>query len=216
MYTVKHNLVEDLFALFCAALFVSFGIYLFDSQSLMVGGVAGLALLAKHATGLGFSELFFIINLPFYWLAWSQIGPRFTINTFVSVATVAVLTEVLPNMVNISMVDPLFSAVFGGVLVGVGMLMLFRHNASLGGVGIMGFYLQQKFGIRAGVFQLCIDITIMLAALAYISWELVLISILAAVCLNMVISLNHKTQPKPEVEVPIIESELEEECLMQS
>jgi uncharacterized membrane-anchored protein YitT (DUF2179 family) len=71
---------------------------------------------------------------------------------------------------------------------------MFRHSSSLGGVGIMAFYLQQRFNIRAGTFQLTVDSCILLSALFFIEWPLVLISILAAFCLNMVISLNHRPE----------------------
>lgn len=104
------------------------------------------------------------------------------------------MTEQIPAFVDISHVNPFFAAVFGGILIGVGMLMMFRHSSSLGGVGIMAFYLQQRFNFRAGTFQLTVDSCILLSALFFISWPLVLISILAAFCLNMVISLNHRPE----------------------
>ena len=194
MQKTKHSFIEDVFALISAGLFVAFGVYLFQSQDLMVGGAAGLALLGTYGFDMDFGLLFFLINLPFYTLAWTQISKRFTINTFISVTTVSVLTEQIPAFVDISHVNPFFAAVFGGILIGVGMLMMFRHSSSLGGVGIMAFYLQQRFNIRAGTFQLTVDSCILLSALYFISWPLVLISILAAFCLNMVISLNHRPE----------------------
>ena len=194
MQKTKHSVIEDVFALISAGLFVAFGVYLFQSQDLMVGGAAGLALLGTYAVDMDFGLLFFLINLPFYTLAWTQISKRFTINTFISVTTVSVLTEQIPAFVDISHVNPFFAAVFGGILIGVGMLMMFRHSSSLGGVGIMAFYLQQRFNIRAGTFQLTVDSCILLSAMFFIAWPLVLISILAAFCLNMVISLNHRPE----------------------
>ncbi len=112
------------------------------------------------------------------------------------------LTEQIPAFVDISHVNPFFAAVFGGILIGVGMLMMFRHSSSLGGIGIMAFFLQQRFNIRAGFFQLSVDSVILLCALQFIEWHLVLISILAALCLNMVISLNHR----PERYAPVSKS----------
>ena len=202
MQKPNHSVIEDVFALVSAGLFVSFGVFLFQSQDLMVGGAAGLALLGTYAVDVDFGVLFFLINIPFYALAWTQISKRFTINTFISVTTVSVLTEQIPAFVDISHVNPFFAAVFGGILIGVGMLMMFRHSSSLGGIGIMAFFLQQRFNIRAGFFQLSVDSVILLCALQFIEWHLVLISILAALCLNMVISLNHR----PERYVPVSKS----------
>lgn len=194
MQRPNHSVIEDVFALVSAGLFVAFGVFLFQSQDLMVGGAAGLALLGTYVIDIDFGVLFFLINIPFYALAWTQISKRFTINTFISVTTVSVLTEQIPAFVDISHVNPIFAAVFGGILIGVGMLMMFRHSSSLGGIGIMAFFLQQRFNIRAGFFQLTVDSMILLCALQFIEWHLVLISILAAFCLNMVISLNHRPE----------------------
>lgn len=194
MPIAKHSVLEDMFALVCAGLFVAFGVHLFQSQDLMVGGAAGLALLGTHAFPVNFGTIFFVINLPFYALAWTQISKRFTFNTFISVTTVSVLTEQVHKVVDISHIDPFFAAVFGGILIGMGMLIMFRHSSSLGGVGILAFFLQGRYNIRAGYFQLTVDSVILLSALWFIAPELVMISILAALCLNMVISLNHRPE----------------------
>ncbi|MCP4865890.1 MAG: YitT family protein [Pseudomonadota bacterium] len=194
MKNASHSVFEDVFALLCAGLFVAFGIFLFQSQELMVGGAAGLALLATYVTPLEFGLLFFLINLPFYYLAWRHISKRFMINTFISVTTVSLFSEWVPHFVDISRVDPFFAAVFGGILIGVGMLIMFRHSSSLGGLGILAYYLQSRFDIRAGSFQLIADTCILSLSFVFIDAHLVLISILAAFCLNMVISLNHRPE----------------------
>ncbi|MDC8832204.1 YitT family protein [Alteromonas gilva] len=194
MNNTSHRVYEDVFALLCAGLFIAFGIFLFQSQELMVGGAAGLALLTTYIAPLDFGLLFFLINLPFYYLAWRHISKRFMINTFISVTTVSLFSEWVPHFVDISRIDPIFAAVFGGILIGVGMLIMFRHSSSLGGLGILAFYLQSRFNIRAGTFQLAVDTCILSLSFLYIDAELVLISILAAFCLNMVISLNHRPE----------------------
>ncbi|MFS1701966.1 YitT family protein [Alteromonas sp. AMM-1] len=194
MKNASHSVFEDVFALLCAGLFVAFGIFLFQSQELMVGGAAGLALLGTYAFPVEFGVLFFLVNLPFYYLAWHQISKRFMINTFISVTTVSLFSEWVPRFVNLSMIDPFFAAIFGGILIGVGMLIMFRHSSSLGGLGILAFYLQSRFNIRAGTFQLCADSVILSVSFLFIDTHLVLISILAAFCLNMVISLNHRPE----------------------
>lgn len=207
MKNASHSVYEDVFALLCAGLFVAFGIFLFQSQELMVGGAAGLALLGTYVTALDFGMLFFIINLPFYYLAWRHISKRFMINTFISVTTVSLFSDWVPHFVDISRIDPFFAAIFGGILIGVGMLIMFRHSSSLGGLGILAYYVQQRFNIRAGTFQLSVDTCILSISFIYIEAHLVLISILAAFCLNMVISLNHRperytlpTVKKPEAD----------------
>ena len=112
MHNTTHSVIEDIFALVSAGLFVAFGVFLFQSQDLMVGGAAGLALLGTYAVDMDFGLLFFLINLPFYTLAWTQISKRFTFNTFISVTTVSILTEQIPAFVDISHINPFFAAIF--------------------------------------------------------------------------------------------------------
>jgi len=86
----------------------------------------------------------------------------------------------------------LVAAVVGGFLMGMGMLILFRHRSSLGGVGILALFLQKRYGIRAGTFQMGVDFSILMCSVFIVNWEQLLISILGAGALNMVITLNHK------------------------
>ncbi|MEH6823609.1 MAG: YitT family protein [Motiliproteus sp.] len=190
--TPSHSHFEDLFALVSGTLFVTLGVYLFTQQGLLTGGTAGLALLLTHLTGLSFGKVFFIINLPFYWLAWKQMGWRFCLNTFISVFTVSLMVDNAHRVIEVSRIDPLVAAIIGGFLMGMGMLILFRHRSSLGGVGILALFLQTRYGIRAGKFQMGVDCLILICSFLVVSWELLLFSVTGAAALNMVITLNHK------------------------
>jgi uncharacterized membrane-anchored protein YitT (DUF2179 family) len=76
--------------------------------------------------------------------------------------------------------------------VGVGLLILFRHGASLGGINILALILQEKVGWRAGYVQMVIDVAIVLFSLTVVSPWVVLVSAAGAVVLNLVLALNHK------------------------
>lgn len=75
---------------------------------------------------------------------------------------------------------------------GMGFLVLFRHRCSLGGVGIMALYLQDRFGWRAGKVQMAVDCCIVLAALVTVEPLRVLWSVIGAVALNLVLAMNHR------------------------
>ena len=187
-----HRFYEDVLALFCAGVMVSLGVTLFNSHSLITGGTAGLAIIAMHLTSMEFGILFFLVNLPFYAIAWTQLSKRFTVNTFISVSLVSVLSTYMPKLISIQSVHPLFSAVVGGMLIGVGLLIMFRHKSSLGGLGILALYLQNKYSIRAGNFGLLADTLILSSSLMMFGIELVALSVLGAVTLNLLIAVNHK------------------------
>jgi uncharacterized membrane-anchored protein YitT (DUF2179 family) len=188
----RHSPLEDAQALLTATLFISLGITLFKQTGLLAGGTAGLAFLAHYATGAGLGWLLFLINLPFYGLAWFAMGRAFTLKTFVAVALLAGFTEAVPRVLSIQHIHPLYAAVMGGLLIGAGFLMLFRHQASLGGVGIVALWLQQRHGWRAGKVQMAVDCCIVLAAFFTVTPMQLFYSVVGAVVMNLTLAVNHK------------------------
>ncbi|ALP43538.1 YitT family protein [Aeromonas schubertii] len=187
-----HPLHEDLLALLTASGFVSLGIYLFHQVGLLTGGTAGLALLLQKMTGLSFGLIFFGINLPFYALAWLRMGPRFTLNTFISVATVSWVTDHLNAVLQIGKIEPVYAALIGGTLIGMGLLIMFRHKSSLGGFNILALFIQDRFGLRAGKLQMGLDCAIVIASFFVVPLWILLLSVVAAIICNLVLTLNHR------------------------
>ncbi|QQR40972.1 YitT family protein [Devosia rhizoryzae] len=188
----RHNLHEDIFAMLIGTMLVSLGIAFYSQVQLTTGSSAGLALLLQYATGIPFGWLFFAINLPFYALAFWRMGWQFAVKTIACVALVSYFSGQIPLWIGIERIDPLFAALVGGGLIGLGILSLFRHKASVGGINILALYLQENFGIRAGYFQLGVDAMILLAAFFILPLDRVLYSVLGALVLNMIIALNHR------------------------
>ncbi|MDZ5459658.1 YitT family protein [Azohydromonas lata] len=189
---LMHRHRDDVMALLTGSLFLSFGLILFRKVGLLTGGTAGMAFLGHYASDWSFGAWFFAINLPFYVLAWRRKGMEFTLKTLVCVSAISVLSEWLPRWIGIEHVEPLFAAVMGGLLMGCGMLVLFRHQASVGGLGILALVLQERGKVNAGTFQMAVDACIVLAALAVADVQRVALSVLGAVMLNLVLALNHK------------------------
>lgn len=188
----RHSLTEDIFAIAVGTLFISFGLVMFKQAGLLTGSTAGLAFLIYYVTALPFGAAFFVLNLPFYYLAFRRMGWRFAVKTFCAVATVSAMTELHGRFIHFSMLQPLYAAVFGGLLMGVGFIVLFRHQASLGGVNILALYIQDTYGIRAGKLQMAVDLTILLASYFVVDLYALLASLIGAVALNLVIWMNHR------------------------
>ena len=189
---VAHSRIEDAIALLTGVTLVSIGIAFLGSAGLLTGGMAGLAFVLHYATGISFGKLFFVLNLPFYWLALRRMGATFTAKTFAAVALLSLLSEVQTRLLHIEQLQPLYAALTGGLLMGMGFLVLFRHRSSLGGVGILALYLQDRRGWRAGKVQMAIDCCIVAAALATVEPQRVAWSVLGAVVLNLVLAMNHR------------------------
>lgn len=199
----RHSPLEDVLAIVTGTLFVSLGITLFKQGGLISGGTAGVAFLIHYATSLPFGVVFFTINLPFYYLAVRRMGWRFTCKTFCAVALVSWLSELHAHFVHLDTLNPLYAGAIGGTLMGVGLIVLFRHQASLGGVNIVALYLQDRYGIRAGKFQMAVDVGIVLTSLFVVSPAALAASLVGAVTLNLSIALNHRPGRYPTAQATV-------------
>ena len=188
----RHSPLDDGQGLFIGTVMVAFGLGLLQHLGLVTGQIAGLALLVSVWTGLDFGPVFFCLNLPFYWLAIRRLGWRFTLKTFAAVAMLTALTMVRPSLLTFGHVEPLAGAVLAGMASGLGLLGVFRHGASLGGIGVVAFYLQDRFGFRAGWTQLLVDAVVFSLALATLPTPAVLVSMVGALVMNLVITINHR------------------------
>ena len=98
----------------------------------------------------------------------------------------------LPVGLAFSHLSPPLAAVLGGLLCGAGMLILFRHHASLGGFNVLVLYLQDRFGWRAGKVQMALDSLIVLGGLVVADPQRVALSVLGAGVLNLALTINHR------------------------
>lgn len=190
--STRHGLIEDAQGIAYGATMAAFGIVILTHLGLVTGQTAGLAVLVSYATGWGFGPVFFVINLPFYVVGYLRMGWLFTLKTFVAVALLSALSLWLPGQVSFATLTPWVGAVIFGFLSGSALLALFRHGASLGGVGIVALVLQDRLGWRAGWVQLGFDAVLFTAAFAVIEARLVLISFLGALVVNLVVAINHR------------------------
>ena len=190
--SLRHGTYEDAQALFSGTLFVAMALMLFNQAGLLIGSTAGMAFLLHYVTDISFGKLFFVVNLPFYWFAWTRMGREFTLKTFICVALLSLLTELFPHVMQVSYINPLFASLLGGLLLGTGCLFLARHRSSLGGATIVSLYMQNRYGVRAGKVQLAIDCVVLLLALFVVPLERVFYSVLAAVVMGVFLWISHR------------------------
>lgn len=188
----RHTVVEDVLGLLTGTLLASFGLFLLKAAHAVTGGTAGVALLLSYAVPLPFGVVFFLVNVPFFALALWKKGLNFTVRTAIAVGLVGVFASVHPLAVDLQGIDPVYAVVLGNLLAGVGLLILFRHKASLGGFNILALILQERLGWRAGYVQMALDVTVVTVALAVVTPLSVLLSAAGAVVLNLVLALNHR------------------------
>jgi uncharacterized membrane-anchored protein YitT (DUF2179 family) len=187
-----HTLIEDVLALLLGALIISFGMALLKQVGALTGGMAGLAFLAHYTTGITFGLAFFVLNLPFYWLAFRRMGMAFVVKTFLAILMVSVFSDLHPQFIGIQHLNAYYAVMLGNALMGVGFLVLFRHQASLGGLSISALYLQDSYKVRAGRVMMLADGMIMLASLPLVRLPLFAASIGGGLILSLIITMNHR------------------------
>lgn len=188
----EHSFRENMLALVLGSALVSLGVIFFNKVGLLTGGTAGLAIFLTKISDFSFGQVFFLLNLPFYILSVTRMGWRFTVNTFIAVTIVSLAVDHLHHVIEIARIDSFYAALLGGGLIGIGMLVIFRHKMSLGGFNILALFLQERFGIRAGKVQMALDCTIVVMSLLIVDIQLILLSVLGAVATNLILAMNHK------------------------
>ncbi|OLP58274.1 hypothetical protein BJF93_06570 [Xaviernesmea oryzae] len=189
----RHTPVEDVQGIITGSLVAALGLYMLASAGLLTGSTAGVAFLLHYAFGINFGLAFFLLNLPFFYLSLKRLGLAFTLKTFIAIGLTALLSDLQTRFFTIAGMQPAWGALTGGLLLGYGLLALYRHRASLGGVGILGIWMQERFGIRAGLVQLVIDMGVLAVAFFVTTPQTVLYSVLGAVVLNLFVAINHRS-----------------------
>lgn len=187
-----HSIFDDTQGMLTGLLFMALGVVFFKSASLLTGGVMGLALVANYWTDLPLGWAFMLINIPFYVLSYYRMGKIFTIKSIISVSLLSLLMSIVPDFIAIADINPYFAALAGGLMVGVGLIQIFRHRASTGGFNVLVLYLQSLKGWNAGLVQMLLDFCVIGLSVFSGSSDIVIASFLGAFAVNFTISVNHR------------------------
>jgi uncharacterized membrane-anchored protein YitT (DUF2179 family) len=187
-----HSLLDDVQGMSLGIFLAAIGLNILTTVGMITGQTAGIAVIISYLSGYSFGVVFFVVNLPFYVLAWKRLGATFTVKSLISVTLLSVLSEIIPLGMVFSYIDPLLGALTFGALLGVALLVLFRHNGSLGGLGVVALLIQDTTGFRAGYVQLIFDALIFGLAFFLFDPLLVFYSLVGAVVLNLIIAINHR------------------------
>lgn len=191
------DIFDDVQGLAFGIIMTSLGVVFLKAAGLVTGQLAGLSVLVSMATPLPFGLVFFCVNLPFYLLAWRRRGAGFTLRTLISVAGISLLSPLLGDLITFHQLPVPLAGVLAGCCCSIGLIALFRHKASAGGIGILGLYLQETRGIPAGWVQMALDLLIFTGALFVIAPDKLVWSLLGALIMNLLIAWNFRL-PKPQ------------------
>ncbi len=150
----------------CAA--VAIELFLIPNK-IIDGGIIGVSLILDYLTPniwwLSFSTLVVILNIPFMYSGYKQIGKTFMLSSTFAIVALAFIETTLHTIKPFT-TEPILATVFGGLILGLGVGLVIRHGGSLDGTEIMGILLTKKITILGwGICYVCELIHFCLGAL---------------------------------------------------
>ena len=143
------------------------------------GGVIGISMMVSYVTKWNLGLLILCINLPFILFALKSLGKKFIINTFLATMLLSIATNVTVNLQPATN-DLLLATVFGGILLGFGVGLILRNNASLDGTEMLSIVISKRVKIVSiGELLMFMNLFVYTAAGFLLGWDRALYSILA-------------------------------------
>lgn len=173
-------------------------VYFIDPHKIVPGGVYGIGIVVKNITadimgggisvpflkeplfkdGLGIGFVGLLLNVPLTIIGIKMLGPRFGIKTVVGFVLTSIFIDFLDANYNGALVDDvLLSCVFGGVLIGFGLGLIFKSKATSGGSDIIAMILAKYTKMSLGILMIVVDSAIvLLGLLVFKDWKIPLYS----------------------------------------
>jgi len=176
----RHTTLDDTYGLFTGVVLSAVGIAVLAKGGVITGESSGMALLISYVTPWTPAQLLPVVNLPFILFGLFTMGRAFAAKTLAVSLSLSVAVHIATEML-LPHVDPAFAWIAGGTLLGIGILCFARHNASIGGTGVVTLWMQKRYGINAGKAQMVFDACLFVVAAFIQPWEQLAWS-LCAVC----------------------------------
>lgn len=174
-----------------AAVLFGAGISLFiDPNNLAPGGVSGLSIILSRLVPIETGTLFLLLNIPIIVLGIWKFGWKFILSTLYAIFVSSTATNVFQKMEPLTN-EPLLGALFGGVLVAIGLGYVLRFGATTGGTDIIVKCLKlKKPHLKTGTIFLVIDsIIIGIGGIVFGNIDTVLYSVVSAVATSQMLDL---------------------------
>ncbi|WP_129688186.1 YitT family protein [Gottfriedia acidiceleris] len=175
----KMKILQRTIAMLVGSLLVATGLEIFlVPNDVIDGGITGISIMVSHLTGLPLGVFLFILNLPFFYLGYKQIGKTFAISTILGITVLSYLTSMFHHIPAFTE-DILLATIFGGMVLGVGVGLAIRFGGALDGIEILAIIINSKIPFSVGEIIMVFNLFILGAAGFIFSWDRAMYSIIA-------------------------------------
>lgn len=141
---------------------------------LVPGGVSGIAIIVNAFSGFPVGLFIIVLNVPVFLLGLRTMGKKYVLSSLAGMVVSSVLIDVFSRVLNLAPAtqNPILASIYGGVLMGLGLGLVFRAGASTGGSDVIGMVLSKFTGMSIGFGIMITDFLVISAsALAFRSLE---------------------------------------------
>lgn len=171
------------------SIFLSLGINLFITPyRILDGGVVGLALILHYLFNLKIGLMIIILSIPIFIIAWFKYKTYFY-NSLHGLLISSITIDLLKPVNSLVHIDALYSAILGGIFLGIGMGIMLRFGASTGGTDLIAQFISEKIGMNVGILIFFIDSLVILLGSLLISPDTLLLSIVTVLVVGITISV---------------------------
>ena len=172
---IRKHVLRDYFLVILGASVQALGMRLFLIPGQLVsGGVSGAAQIIHFFSGFPIGLMVIIGNLPLYLIGWRHLGGlKFALRTLIAVLVFSILTDLLPYFLPIQSItnDILLNTLYGGILLGAGLGLVYLGRGTSGGSDILGRILNYRFGFSISAAYMITDSVVVLASGFAFGWE---------------------------------------------
>jgi uncharacterized membrane-anchored protein YitT (DUF2179 family) len=189
--SMREHVLRDYVTIAVGAVLIALSADIFAIPNQVVpGGLTGIATILHYTlrVPVGLTTLLFNIPLVLAGYRWSG-GRRFAARTLFATSVMALTIDLLANRVHSLTTDPLLYTIYGGLLDGLGMGLVFRARGTTGGTDIMAQLLNRWTGVSLGAWLLVLNAAILSAAGLMLGWERALYALILSYVSSRAIDL---------------------------
>lgn len=175
----KRMIAKRSFFIMLGSVLMAVGLELFLIPNKVIdGGITGISIILSHLTGMQLGLFLFLLNLPFFFIGYKQIGKTFAFSTLSGIIILSITTSLLHPVPGLTE-DVLLATVFGGIILGIGVGLVIRNGGSLDGTEILAILFNSKSPFSVGEIIMFFNLFILGSAGFVFGWDRAMYSLMA-------------------------------------
>jgi len=149
----------------CAITGLAYAMFLIPHH-FVPGGISGIAMIANYFAGLPVGALIMVLNIPVFLLGLKTMGKKYVVNSLAGMVVSSVFIDLFHEVLKLPSAtgNPVLASIYGGVMLGVGLGIVFRGRASTGGSDIIGMVISKYTGMSLGYGIMVTDFLVISAS----------------------------------------------------